>query len=349
VTLPAQAEMEPLVGIASSCELTGTNRASLYRWRSPKPKVVGPRPAPAAHPAALDDGERARVLEILRAERFVDKSPAQIWATILDEGQYVCSISTMYRLLRHNGEVRERRRQATHPAKVKPELEADGPDQVWSWDITKLKGPWRGVYYDLMVMLDIYSRKAVHWKLIPVETGQDAKEFMQEAFVANGGVTPEVVHADRGTSMTSKCVADLLDELKISRSHSRPKVSNDNPYSEANFKTLKYCPAFPERFDSFEQAEQFADDFFTYYNTEHRHSGSACTPPPRFTTAPRRTSARNEPTSSPRPTPPTPAGSEPSPSRRLSLPPPASTHRPGPRRRPTTPSQNKQPELSQRV
>jgi transposase InsO family protein len=221
----------------------------------------------------LDDGERARVLEILRAERFVDKSPAQIWATILDEGQYVCSISTMYRLLRHNGEVRERRRQATHPAKVKPELEADGPDQVWSWDITKLKGPWRGVYYDLMVMLDIYSRKAVHWKLIPVETGQDAKEFMQEAFVANGGVTPEVVHADRGTSMTSKCVADLLDELKISRSHSRPKVSNDNPYSEANFKTLKYCPAFPERFDSFEQAEQFADDFFTYYNTEHRHSG----------------------------------------------------------------------------
>jgi transposase InsO family protein len=265
--------MEPLVGIAPSCELTGVNRASRYRWRNPGPKVVGPRPAPTPHPASLDATERAKVLEVLRSDRFADKSPAQVWAVTLDEGTYLCSVSTMYRLLRQAGEVRERRAQATHPAKVKPELMADGPDQVWSWDITKLKGPFKGVYYDLFVMIDIFSRKVIHWMLATRETAELAEQFFQDSFRMNGGIVPDVVHADRGTSMTSKNVAQLLVDLNIVRSHSRPKVSNDNPYSEANFKTLKYCPAFPGRFVSFEAAEEFSERFFTYYNTEHRHSG----------------------------------------------------------------------------
>jgi hypothetical protein len=173
------------------------------------------------------------VLEVLRSPRFVDKAPAQVWAALLDEGRYLCSISTMYRLLRQAGEVRERRAQATHPAKVKPELVATAPDMVWSWDITKLKGPDRGVYYDLFVMLDIYSRKVVHWLVAPTETAELAEGFITDAVAANDGTIPEVVHADRGTSMTSKNVATLLADLGITRSHSRPHVSDDNPYSEA--------------------------------------------------------------------------------------------------------------------
>ena len=265
--------MEPLLGIKPACELTGVNRASRYRWRNPAPKTLGPQPAPAPHPASLTAAEQARVLDLLRSERFADKSPAQVWATALDEGTYLCSISTMYRLLRAAGEVRERRRQATHPAKVKPELVADGPDQVWSWDITKLKGPFKGVYFDLFVMIDIFSRKVIHWMLATHESAELAEQFFQDCFRANGGVAPDTVHADRGPSMTSKNVAQLLADLNITRSHSRPKVSNDNPYSEANFKTLKYCPAFPGRFGTFEAAEDFCDRFFTYYNTQHRHSG----------------------------------------------------------------------------
>lgn len=210
---------------------------------------------------------------MLRSPRFVDKAPAQVWATLLDEGRYLCSISTMYRLLRREGEVRERRAQATHPAKVRPELVATTPDAVWSWDITKLRGPDRGVYYDLFVMLDIYSRKAVHWMVAPTETAELASGFVTDAVAANGGAAPGVVHADRGTSMTSKNVATLLADLGVARSHSRPRVSNDNPYSEAQFKTLKYCPAFPGRFGSIADARAFSRRFFQYYNHEHRHSG----------------------------------------------------------------------------
>lgn len=269
----AFAALEPVVGIKPACELTGRSRATVYRQRHPKPRVAGPRRAPAAHPAALSELEQARVLSVLRSQRFVDKSPAQIWATLLDEGTYLCSISTMYRLLREHGEVRERRAQATHPPRARPELVANGPSQVWTWDATKLKGPDRGMYYDLFVMLDIYSRKAVHWLVVPRESAALAKEFIEDAFRANGGVVPDVVHADRGTSMTSKPVAQLLVDLNIVRSHSRPRVSNDNPYSEANFKTLKYCPAFPDRFGSLADARAFCQRFFTYYNNVHRHSG----------------------------------------------------------------------------
>ena len=159
------------------------------------------------------------------------------------------------------------------PATVKPELEADGPNQVWSWDITKLKGPVRGVYYLLYAIIDIFSRKAVHWEIWPTENGTLAKEFLTNAITANGGIRPRSIHADRGTSMTSNTVTGLLALLGIDQSHSRPHVSNDNPYSEAQFKTLKYCPAFPRRFGSIEDTNVFCTQFFTYYNHERRHSG----------------------------------------------------------------------------
>jgi transposase InsO family protein len=179
----------------------------------------------------------------------------------------------MYRVLASRDEVRDRRAQAAHPPRVRPELVADGPDQVWTWDITKLKSEWRGLYFDLYVMIDIYSRKAIHWEVHATETGDLAKEFMENSIIANGGARPGYLHADNGTSMKSKPVADLLADLRITQSHSRPHVSNDNPYSEAHFKTLKYCPAFPGKFASLGEAREFCDLFFTYYNTEHRHSG----------------------------------------------------------------------------
>jgi transposase InsO family protein len=269
----AFAELEPLLGTKPGCVLVGKSRATLYRRRNPASLVAGPRRPPASHPASLSTAERGVVLEVLRSPRFVDKAPAQVWATLLDEGRYLCSISTMYRLLRQEGEVRERRAQATHPAKVKPELVATAPNRVWSWDITKLTGPDRGVYYDLFVMLDIYSRMVVHWMIAPTETAELAQGFITDAIAANGEIAPGVVHADRGTSMTSKNVATLLADLGVTRSHSRPHVSNDNPYSEAQFKTLKYCPAFPGRFGSVADARAFSRRFFQYYNHEHRHSG----------------------------------------------------------------------------
>ncbi len=210
---------------------------------------------------------------MLDSERFADKSPAQVWAILLDEGIYLASIRTMYRVLTLADQVRERRAQAQHPPRVRPELVAGGPDQVWTWDITKLKGPWRGLYFDLYVMLDIFSRKVIHWEIHPGEDGDLAKAFMQHAIIANDGTRPSYIHADNGTSMTSRTVSDLLTDLQITRSHSRPHVSNDNPYSESAFKTLKYCPVFPGSFATIEDARAFCRTFFTYYNTEHRHSG----------------------------------------------------------------------------
>lgn len=264
--------MEKVTGIKGACEILGKKRATLYRHRNPAGPVHGPR-RPFHHPAELSQEERAQVLEILNSARFADKSPAQAWTVLLDEGVYLASVATMYRLLREQAQTGERRAQATHPAKVKPELEADGPNQVWSWDITKLKGPVRGVYYDLYVILDIFSRKVIHWEIWPTETGELAKAFIKRAIKANGGKKPRSIHADRGTSMTSNTVAGLLAVLQIDQSHSRPHVSNDNPYSEAQFKTLKYCPAFPQRFGCLQDARFFCEQFFPYYNTEHRHSG----------------------------------------------------------------------------
>jgi putative transposase len=264
--------MEKATGVKGACEILGKKRATLYRQRKPTPSAHGPR-KPFHHPAQLSEEERRQVLEILNSARFADKSPAQVWTVLLDEGTYLASVATMYRLLREQNQTGERRAQATHPAKVKPELEADGPNQVWSWDITKLKGPVRGVYYDLYVILDIFSRKVIHWEIWPTETGELAKAFIKRAITNNGGKKPRSIHADRGTSMTSNTVAGLLAILQIDQSHSRPHVSNDNAFSEAQFKTLKYCPAFPQRFGCIQDARVFCEQFFTYYNTEHRHSG----------------------------------------------------------------------------
>lgn len=235
----------------------------------------GPRrPAvPGIQPSSLNDAERTAILAELHGPRFADKAPAQIWAVLLDEGRYLGSISTYYRILRARGEVGERRAQATHPARVRPELVANGPNQVWSWDITKLKGPVRGTYFDGYVMLDIFSRKVVHWEIHNTENGELAKGFIENSIAANNGIAPHTIHSDNGTSMTSKNVAALLSDLCIERSKSRPHVSNDNPYSEAAFKTLKYCPAFPDNFTSIYDARAFGRVFFAYYNTEHRHSG----------------------------------------------------------------------------
>jgi putative transposase len=253
-----------------TCKLLGRPRSTHYWRRRPKPALVqrAPRPRPAN---ALSQPERDRVLALLRDPAFVDKAPAQVWACLLDQGIYVCSQSTMYRLLRATGESRERRRQATHPSKVKPELMAHGPAEIYSWDITKLRGPLRGVWYDLYVMIDIFSRYVVGWRVEETETAELATEFIDDVIRTHG--KPRAVHADRGTSMTSKSVAALLVDLDVARSHSRPHVSNDNPYSEAAFKTLKYCPAFPDHFEAIEHARTFCKDFFDYYNHEHYHSG----------------------------------------------------------------------------
>ncbi|MGA2933414.1 MAG: IS3 family transposase [Acidimicrobiales bacterium] len=266
------AVVEPLLGTKTACAAVGRARASHYRRLKPcRTTERKPRPSP---PNKLSDEEVDAVLEVLRSERFADCSPAQVYFTLLDEGVYLASESSYYRILRSNDEVRERRRQATHPAKVKPELVAGRPLVVWSWDITKLKGPKRGVYYDLYVVLDIFSRYVVAWCVAPSESGELAKELIADA-VARHQVPPGqlTIHADRGSSMTSNPVTELLMFLGVGRSHSRPHVSNDNPYSEAQFKTLKYCPAFPKRFGCIEDARAFCEAFFAYYNHEHRHSG----------------------------------------------------------------------------
>ncbi len=258
--------------VRRAAQLLGRSRATHYRRKQPpRHGPPAPRPTPVN---ALTTPERKHVLSVLRSEEYCDLAPAQIWARLLDDGIYLCSISTMYRLLVEAGECRERRRQRTHPAKKKPELIARKPNQVWSWDITKLRGPTRGVYYELYVIIDIYSRYVIDWIVAPAETGELAKEFIDTAIRGQGvGHDQLTLHADRGTSMTSKPVAQLLVDLGVARSHSRPHVSNDNPYSEAAFKTLKYCPAFPGNFGSIQDARVFCELFFAYYNHEHRHSG----------------------------------------------------------------------------
>jgi putative transposase len=260
----------PVLGITAACRLTGRSRATHYRRLAP-PAEPKPQAARGPSPIALSPDERGKVLAVLHEPRYVDLSPAQVWARELDEGRYHCSESTMYRILREAGQVKERRDQARHPARKKPELMADGPNQVWSWDITKLRGPDKGVWYQCYVLIDIYSRYVVGWMVAPNESAELAEALIADAVDRHG--VPRAVHADRGTSMTSGTVAQLLAGLGVDRSHSRPRVSNDNPYSEANFKTLKYCPDFPERFGSIADARRFCDGFFTGYNHDHRHSG----------------------------------------------------------------------------
>jgi putative transposase len=255
-----------------SAALTGVPRATaarvIARANNPDPEPVQPRPAPANR---LSDEERALVLGTLNSDEFVDKPPLQVYAILLERGQYVGSVATMYRVLRENAQVRERRRQATHPPRKVPELIATAPGQVYSWDITKLAGPARGVYYDAYVMIDIFSRYIVGAIVHSCEDGVLAKEMMIDAFGLHG--TPEVVHSDGGPSMTSKTVKTLLSDLGVVRSRSRPHVSNDNPFSEALFKTMKYLPVFPDRFVSLAHARQFLNEFMHAYNHHHRHTG----------------------------------------------------------------------------
>jgi putative transposase len=266
-------ELAPVIGTRPACRAVGASHATIYRRRNPPPpRPASARPRPAR---ALTGAERQAVLAELCSDRFVDSSPAQVWATLLDEGRYLASERTMYRILAaEHGRVRERRAQLEHPPYQAPELLAERPNEVWSWDISKLKGPAKWTYYYLYVILDVFSRYAVGWTVQHRETGPIAKALINQATVQQRIRRDQlIVHADRGSSMTSKPVAFLLADLGITRSHSRPYTSTDNPYSEAHFKTLKYRPAFPARFDSIEHARGFCRDFFAYYNHHHRHCG----------------------------------------------------------------------------
>ena len=259
------------LGVAPMCEALGLARATFYRRQVPSPPERPPR-RPPRH--ALTPADRKQVLAVLHQERFVDLPPAQVWAQLLDAGQVPpCSIRTMYRVLAANAEVRERRNQLRHPAYHKPELLATGPNQVWSWDITKLLGPVKWTYYYLYVLLDIFSRYVVGWLLGRQESAALAKVLIADSCTRQH-IAPDqlTIHADRGPSMTSQPVALLLATLGVIPSHSRPQVSDDNPFSEAQFKTLKYRPDFPARFGAYEDAQAFCQRFFPWYNTEHRHS-----------------------------------------------------------------------------
>jgi putative transposase len=264
--------LKPVVGTAAACRLTGLSRATHYRKLTPPARKPAQPRGPA--PNALSAEERRQILELLNNPDYADLAPAQVWARELDEGRFWCSESTMYRILRSAGQGGERRRQATHPARVKPELVARGPNQVWSWDITKLRGPVKGVWYQLYTVIDIWSRYVVGHVVAAGEDGAVAEALIADAALREGVDSDQLtVHADRGAAMTCKTVKQLLVDLRITRSHSRPKTSNDNPYIESSFKTLKYHPTFPDRFGSLQHARQHCDDFYTYYNHEHRHSG----------------------------------------------------------------------------
>jgi putative transposase len=263
-------EMGPRLGVAPTCAALGLPKATYYRRLRPRPIPVERRPSHRA----LGVEERRAVLDVLHGPRFADLAPAEIYATLLDEGCYLCSERTMYRVLAENAEVRERRNQLRHPNYKAPELLATAPNQLWSWDITKLLGPAKWTYFYLYVILDVYSRYVVGWMLAHRETAALAERLIQETCERQGIARDQLtLHADRGTSMTSKPVALLLADLGVTKSHSRPHVSNDNPFSESHFKTMKYRPDFPDRFGSIEHGRSHCGDFFTWYNNEHRHGG----------------------------------------------------------------------------
>jgi putative transposase len=277
VTSEAIITLAPRIGTRAACKAAGVPRASWYRRHRISPAPARRAPVPhrdRAQPRALAAGERQAILDTLHSSRFADLAPAETWAVLLDEGVYLGSQSTFYRLLRRAGETRERRRQAVHPAAVKPELLAAAPNEVWSWDITKLHGPAKWTYYYLYVILDIHSRYVTGWMLATRESAALAEKLIAATCAKQGISRGQLtIHADRGSSMTSKPVAFLLADLGVIQSHSRPHVSNDNPYSEAQFKTLKYRPGFPARFTSIEAARKHCQDFFPWYNNQHRHSG----------------------------------------------------------------------------
>jgi putative transposase len=282
----AVTDLAPTVGIVAACDFLSVSRASFYRQRpfsgrpvspTPEPTVPLPRVTPAR---SLSESERAEVLQVLHEERFQDRSPAAVQATLLDEGRYLCSTRTMYRILEQEGESAERRDQLVHPAYHKPELLATAPNQLWSWDITKLRGPVKWTYFYLYVILDVFSRYVTGWMIAYREGADLAKEFIEDAIskhqIPAGQLT---IHADRGRVMKSKPVAFLMADLGVTKSHSRPYVSDDNPYSESQFRTMKYRPEFPDRFGCIQDSRAFCQQFFKWYNEEHRHSGIALLAP----------------------------------------------------------------------
>jgi putative transposase len=278
--MDAVTHLAPTVGVAAACDFLGVARASFYRQRPllgppaatvPEPTLPAERTAPAR---SLSPAERAGVLVVLHEERFQDRSPAAVQATLLDEGRYLCSIRTMYRILEQEGESRERRDQLVHPPYQKPELLATAPNQLWSWDITKLLGPVKWTYFYLYVILDVFSRYVAGWMVAPRESAELAKRFIEETIGKHQIPAGQLnIHADRGRVMTSKPVAFLMADLGVTKTHSRPYVSDDNPYSESQFRTLKYRPGFPDRFGCIQDSRAFCQQFFQWYNQEHRHSG----------------------------------------------------------------------------
>lgn len=261
----------PRGSVRAVCDALGVSRASLYRRRAAPPRPSRTRPKPAR---ALSEAECTTVLDTLREPRFVDLAPAEVYATLLDEGTYLCSIRTFYRVLARHGEVRERRDQLRHPVYQKPELLAERPNEVWSWDITKLMGPAKWTYFYLYVIMDIFSRRVVAWCVADAESatlfGPLVRDAIDKHQVPAGQLT---LHADRGAPMKAKATALLLADLGITKSHSRPHTSNDNPFSESHFKTLKYQPEFPQRFGCIEDAKTFCRAFFDWYNRDHHHVG----------------------------------------------------------------------------
>ena len=265
------------VGVAPACRALGLARATFYRRQRPAPGSRQPHQTPAR---ALDNTERERVLDVLASPRFLDRSPGEVVATLLDEGRYLCSERTMYRLLAAEQPVRERRNQLRHPHYAKPELLATAPNQVWSWDITRLLGPKRWTYFYLYVLLDIFSRYVVGWMVAERENAALAARLIEQSCLKQA-IQPQVLtlHSDRGSPMTAKCTAQLLADLGVTRSLGRPQLSDDNPFSEAQFKTLKYHPGFPGRFEDIHAAVAFCRTFFPWYNREHRHAGIAMLTP----------------------------------------------------------------------
>ena len=269
--------LAPDVGLTRACRTLRVPRRTVYRTDERQRHLAPPRALPVPRPApplALSATERDALQTALCSERFANSAPATIYATLLDEGTYLGSVRTMYRLLNTHGQSRERRHQLIHPAYVKPELLATGPNEVWSWDITKLRGPLKWSYFHLYVILDIFSRYVVGWMIAPRESAELAEQLIADTIAKQGIESGTLtLHADRGTSMRSKVVAQLLVDLEVTKSHSRPYASDDNPYSESNFKTLKYRPDFPDRFGCIEDARMHCQQFFGWYNDSHRHSG----------------------------------------------------------------------------
>lgn len=264
-------DLTPHVGVVAACALVGRSRATHHRQANPEPPVHGPRRR-AQHPAELTAAERERILALLSSDAYADMSVNQVWARELDEGRYWCSARTMYRVLAAADMSGERRRQATHPPRAVPELVATCPNAVWSWDITKMRGPSKGVWYHAYVVIDIYSRYVLGWRIEAVEDGDLAADLVSD-IVTEQGSAPGHLHADGGAAMTSKPLASLLVDLDVRRSHNRPRTSNDNPYSESQFKTMKYMPDYPERFASIGEARAWMEAFVAWYNHEHRHCG----------------------------------------------------------------------------